>query len=93
MINIEESKIKIGFTFTDRFGNEYSATSEVEMFDSLGYSEVDAIGDKLNVFLRQLGYPRNNDNILMEDLTDEEHEALLDYLYEIRENDNGEQDI
>lgn len=90
---MDEPKIKIGFTHTDEFGNEYSASSDVEVFTSLDESELDVIGRQLNVFLRQIGYVRHNDNILMEDLSDEELEALYDYLQELRNGtDNTEDD-
>lgn len=86
---MDEPKIKIGFTHTDEFGNTYSASSEVEVFASLGEKELEVIGEQLNIFLKQIGYVRHNDNILMEDLTDEELEALYDYLQELR---NGTDD-
>ena len=81
---MEEPRIKIGFTFTDRFGNEYSTTSNVEVFEPLGERDLDVIGELLNIFLRQIGYIRSRDCMLMEDLTEEEHDALLDYLDELR---------
>lgn len=56
---MEEPRIKIGFTLTDHFGNEYSATSN------------------------------SRDCILMEDLTEEELDALLDYLDELRGSDKN----
>ena len=43
------------------------------------------IGEQLNTFLRQIGYIRNRDYMLMEDLTEEEHDALLDYLQDLRD--------
>lgn len=90
---MDEPKIKIGFTHTDEFGNEYSASSDVEVFTSLGEEELEVIGRQLNVFLKQIGYVRHNDNILMEDLSDEELEALYDYLQELRNGtDNTEDD-
>ena len=83
---MEEPRIKIGFTFTDHFGNEYSATSDVEVFESLGESDIDVIGEQLNTFLRQIGYIRNRDCMLMEDLTEDELDALCDYLQDLRDN-------
>lgn len=86
---MEEPRIKIGFTLTDHFGNEYSATSNVEVFESLGERDLDVIGEQLNTFLRQIGYIRSRDCMLMEDLTEEEHDALLDYLDELRGSDKN----
>lgn len=79
-----ENKITIGFTLEDEFDNKYTQTSSLEIFPDLGETEVDVIGEQLNIFLKQCGYVRNNDNILMEDLTDDEYDALLDYLDELR---------
>lgn len=89
---MDESKIKIGFTHTDEFGNEYSASSVVEVFASLDEKELDVMGRQFNVFLKQIGYVRHNDNILMEDLTDEELEALYDYLQELRDGAEDTED-
>lgn len=80
-------KITVGFSFTDEFGNKYNAESMAEIFHDLGETEVDFIGKQMNVFLRQCGYIRKNDNIFMEDITDEEYEALADYLYQLRNSE------
>lgn len=84
---MEEPRIKIGFTFTDRFNNEYASSSCVEVFDSLGETDLDVIGEQLNTFLSQIGYCRNGDCVLMEGLTEEERDALLDYLSYLRDDD------
>lgn len=87
---MEEPRIKIGFALTDQLGNEYSATSNVEVFESLGESDLDVIGEQFNTFLRQIGYIRNRGCMLMEDLTEEEHDALCNCLQNLRNtNENG----
>ena len=88
----ESSKIKIGFTYTDHFGDEYSASSLVEVFDELGETDLDVIGAQLNAFLIQIGYPRENSHILMDDLTEDECEALHGYLQELRERKDGNEE-
>ena len=80
-----DNKITIGFRLEDEFGNKYSQESTFEVFTSLGDRDIDMIGGQLNCFLKQCGYIRRNDNIFMEDITDEEYEALADYLMELRE--------
>lgn len=80
----KSSKIKIGFSFTDRLGQDYSASSHVEIYDILGETELGVIGEKLNIFLKQIGYARVNEYILMEDITGKEYEALYTYLQEFR---------
>ena len=88
---MEDPKIKIGFSFEDEFGNSYEAASKVEVFESLGETELSAIGERLNIFLKQIGFVRKNDNIFMEDLTDDEFEAISDYLHELRDQSEGEE--
>ena len=89
----ENPKIKIGFTYTDYFSNEYSASSIVEVFDTLGETDLDVIGRQLNAFLIQIGYLRENDCILMDDITEDECNALHEYLQELRERKNEDEDI
>lgn len=75
--------ISIGFSFTDAYGNDYSANTKVEVLTAIE-SEIDVIGQKFNAFLAQCGYARNNQFMLMKDLTEEEVELLTVYLDEIR---------
>ena len=84
----ESAKIKIGFTYPDHFGSEYSASSFVEVFDSLGETDLDVIGRQLNAFLIQIGYLRENDCMLMDDLTEDECNELHSYLMDLRERNN-----
>ncbi|MEG1882296.1 MAG: hypothetical protein RR224_01075 [Clostridia bacterium] len=80
----EDNKITVKFELTNEFGSHYIQESHFEVFHSLGDTELDCIGEQFNVFLKQIGYVRKNDYMLMEDLTEEEVEALADYLDEIR---------
>lgn len=81
---MSESKIVIGFKFKNEFGDRFEAESEFPVFDDISHSEIDEIGMKFNAFLRQAGYARKNDFIFMEDVTEEECEALYDFLEEYR---------
>lgn len=81
---MEDEKITIKFELTDEVNNHYQAESTMTTASSLGYNALDVIGEQLNNFLRQCGYIRKNNNIFMEDITDEEYDALADYLNEIR---------
>lgn len=80
-----ESKVTIGFHYVDEYNNEFKNESTVEVFYSLGDTNLSIIGTCLNNFLRQIGFYRHNDNILMEDLTDEECDAVVDFLEQYRE--------
>ncbi|MBP3673326.1 MAG: hypothetical protein J6J18_05800 [Oscillospiraceae bacterium] len=80
------NKLTIGFHLVDECGNEFSSESTLEVFHDLGDTDLSVIGDQFNSFLKQCGYVRYNDHILMEDLTDVEHDALVDFLEDLRED-------
>ena len=80
----ENSKIVIGFHYEDEYGNVFDSSSKVDVFLNLGDTDLSIIGEKLNTFLRQCGYYRKNDYILMEDLTDDEYCELEAYLSRLR---------
>ena len=80
-----DGKLTIGFHLESEFGDKFSSQSALEVFTELGETDLNVIGRQLNSFLKQCGYARNNDNIFMEDITEEEYQALADYLEELRE--------
>ena len=80
------AEIEIGFHLIDENANEFSQKSSMEVFTDLGDSALDTIGRQFNNFLRQCGYIRPNENIFMEDITDQEYEALADFLQDYRTN-------
>lgn len=82
---MDEHKIEIGFRFKNEFGERFEATSEFTIYDDVSYSEIDEVGIKFNDFLRQVGYVRQNDLIFMEDITEDEYDALSCFLDEYRE--------
>lgn len=79
-----DNKISIGFQLENELGELYTQGSTVEVFRDIGDTDITVIGEQLNCFLRQCGYARRNDYIFMEDVTDEEYDALADYLEELR---------
>lgn len=87
-----EDKIRIRFELTDECGNNFVSESKVQVFTDLNETDIDVIGEQLNVFLKQCGYNRGNDYIFMESLTEDEYYKLADYLDELRNgggvNDN-----
>ena len=80
-----EGKLTIGFRLQNECGDMFSQDSTLEVFDDLGDTDFDVIGDQLNCFLKQCGYYRPNDNIFMESLTDEEYDAVAEFLEKFRE--------
>lgn len=86
------NKITISFSLDDHFGNKYSSSTTSEIFHELGESEIDFIGEQLNIFLKQCGYYRKNNQIFMKDITEEEWSAIDDYLTDLRHPINKEEE-
>lgn len=80
-------EINIGFSFKDEFGHVYTQGSNVEVFTELGDNDITVIGRQLNCFLKQCGFYRPNDYILMNSVTEDEEEILSDYLNNLRSED------
>lgn len=89
---MDNQKFRIKFELTDEFGNDYVNESRVDVCRVCGERELDVIGEQLNVFLKQCGYVRDNDYIFMEDITEEEYEALAVYLDELRSGKESDTD-
>ena len=87
-----ENKIRIRFELVDEGGNRYCSDSAEEVFRSLGETDLDVIGRQFNVFLKQCGYSRENDYIFMEDITEEEYDELADFLNNLRNGDDSDDD-
>lgn len=82
-----ENKVTIGFEYTNEFGDHYEAKSTFMPCEE--DSELKYMGDTFNNFLRQMGFVRHNDYILMKDLTEDEVSALTEYLKKLREGANS----
>ena len=79
-----DGKVTVGFSFENEFGDKFSQSSTFEIAYDCGENDADKLGMQFNNFLRQCGYFRSNDYIFMEDVTEEERDALSQYLYELR---------
>lgn len=79
-----EPIIRISFSYTNECGEHFSASSDMTVYESLGDRPIDLIAEQFNHFLRQVGYYRPNNNILIEDLTDAEYDYLTEKLNEYR---------
>ena len=85
-----DDKIRIKFEFTDEYGNNYVSETTTEVYVDMGETHLMVIGEQLNTFLKQCGYARKNDYMFMKDITEEECDALADYLKELRNKNNEE---
>lgn len=83
-----ENPITIKFELTNELGEHYVAESTMEIPDY--ENELDMIGIQFNSFLRQAGYIRSHNCIMMESITDEEYADLLQYLDELRSKNKEE---
>lgn len=82
---MDDKLMTIGFRFVNEFGHEFTAESKKDYYSLLGETELSVIGECFNNFLRQIGFYRRNDYMLMDDLTEDELDALTDYLHQLRD--------
>lgn len=76
--------IKFSVKFTNEFGHKFKVSTKTETYTSMGEDELRVIGNVMSDFLRQIGYIQKGDTILMDSLTEDELEAVQDYLFEYR---------
>lgn len=82
---MDTNKITIGSHYVSESGDSYDSSSTLEVPTDLGDTELSVIGEQLNAFLIQMGYLRKNNNTFMENLDDEEYDAVADFLVDYRE--------
>ena len=80
--------IKFSAKFTNEFGHKFKVSTKTETYTSMGEDELRVIGNIMSDFLRQIGYIQKGDTILMDSLTEDELEAVQDYLFEYRKERN-----
>lgn len=86
--------IRIEMRYTDEYGNTTSLDKETTVYPDLGNSEIDEMERFINYFLRGVGYPSfNKDKIILESVTEDEYEEIVDYLWDMRhkESENNDQ--
>lgn len=89
---MDEPKITVGFKYINEFKDRFESESEFAIIEGVGDDELIEIGTQFNTFLRQVGYIRHNDLIFMEDVNDEEYDALQDFLDEYRAKNKERED-
>ena len=85
--NFNDAALTIGFKYIDRYGSKFEAESTVPIFEGLGDNERGVILEQFVNFLNQAGFAIGDRHILNDPLTDEEQDAVTDYLIAFR---NGE---
>ena len=71
----------MGLHTQNEFGDSYEAKSTFMPTDC---GELYDLGGAFNNFLRQLGFIRKNECMLMEDLTENELDAVTEFLSDLR---------
>ena len=75
-LTMEEPQVKHSLTMEQ----------ECEVYDNLGDSEILRLAEFINHFLRAYGYPAyDKEYVFLESVTEEEYNALQDYLCDFRE--------
>lgn len=85
---MDDGRITIRFEL-DENDNHYEASSTLSIYSDIGMNAIDEMGAQFNTFLKQAGYPRENDFIFMEDVTEDECIALDDFLHRYRNEQEG----
>lgn len=65
----------------------HKVVTEVEeaLYPDLGCDAIETLGKAINSFLKTYGYPNyDKDRVMLVSMTDEEHEQLEDYLWDLR---------
>lgn len=65
----------------------HKVVTEVEeaLYPDLGCDAIETLGKVINAFLKTCGYPNyDKDRVMLVSMTDEEHEQLEDYLWDLR---------
>ena len=79
--------LTIGFTYKDsNTGTVYTSESTFPVFEEVVDTDLGLIGEQFRCFLDQVGYyGMRNDCMLMESLTDDEYDAVIDFLEKYRD--------
>lgn len=81
---MNDNMITVQFGLVDSNGYKYKAKSTFNVFTECGDSVLYEIGEMFNTFLKQCGYVRQRDFLYMEDVSEEEIEAIDDFLRDYR---------
>ena len=79
-----DGRVSLRLEFTNEFGSNFVQETTRKVNYDVGETEMLFFGEYINNFLRQIGYFRSNDYMLMEDLTEDELDAVTDFLIDYR---------
>lgn len=79
-----QKEYDIRFEYIDEFGNYFEQRTRADSTYDMG--TLIELGACFNNFLRQVSYPRQNDLLFMEDITEDEYDFLVTALDEYRDS-------
>jgi hypothetical protein len=82
----KDIKIKYDFSFINEVGAEYHVGATKTIYPDVGYSEKEVLEEGINNFLKVIELGGENDYVLLESLTVDEYQYLLDQLETFRAN-------
>lgn len=84
---MEKERVRIRIEMEEPLYN-HKAVTEVEeaLYPDMGCDAIETLGKAINSFLKTYGYPNyDKDRVMLVSMTDEEHEQLEDYLWDLRD--------
>lgn len=84
--------IRIEMRYTDEFGNTTALDKETNIYPDQGNDEIDEMERFVNNFLRAVSYSSfNKDKVILESVTEDEYEAVQDFLWDLRNDMKNEE--
>lgn len=83
---MENERVRVRIEMEELLYN-HKVVTEVEeaLYPDLGCDAIETLGKAINSFLKTYGYPNyDKDRVMLVSMTDEEHEQLEDYLWDLR---------
>ena len=83
---MEKERVRIRIEMEEPIYN-HKVVTEVEeaLYPDMGCDAIETLGKAINSFLKTYGYPSYDKNrVMLVSMTDEEHEQLEDYLWDLR---------
>ena len=81
----KDTRTTIKLYFRNEFGSEYEISQTANTYPDLGEDEISILARTINLFLRHIGYPVfDKDMVFLESITEDEYDMLQDYLFELR---------
>lgn len=75
--------------YRNEYGSEYEISKTAEPFPDFGEDTMMMFAQVINLFLKHIGFLAfDKDYVVLESVTQEEYDAIVDYLYELRKDDD-----